>query len=52
MPALVARIHAFLLSSKDVDGRVKPGHDEQFASGKRKSPDPAGKTGRGFLVRS
>ena len=29
IPALVAGIHVFLLSSrsKDVDGRVKPGHD-------------------------
>jgi hypothetical protein len=30
MPALVAGIHAFApdLMSKDVDGRDKPGHDE------------------------
>jgi 2-oxoglutarate ferredoxin oxidoreductase subunit beta len=27
MPALVAGIHALLLETKDVDGRVKPGHD-------------------------
>jgi hypothetical protein len=27
MPALVAGIHA-LASKKDVDGRVKPGHDD------------------------
>ena len=29
MPALVAGIHVFLFVIKeDVDGRVKPGHDE------------------------
>jgi hypothetical protein len=29
MPGLVPGIHALLLiSSEDVDGRVKPGHDE------------------------
>jgi hypothetical protein len=29
MPALVAGIHVFLdLLKQDVDGRVKPGHDE------------------------
>jgi hypothetical protein len=28
MPALVAGIHVSLAESKDVDGRVKPGHDE------------------------
>jgi hypothetical protein len=29
MPALVAGIHAFSASEQeDVDGRVKPGHDE------------------------
>jgi hypothetical protein len=29
MPGLVAGIHVFLsISKKDVDGRVKPGHDE------------------------
>jgi len=27
MPGLVPRIHAFLPSNKDVDGRDKPGHD-------------------------
>jgi hypothetical protein len=31
MPALVAGIHVLLLSyrKQDVDGRVKPGHDEE-----------------------
>jgi len=31
MPALVAGIHVFFLSyrKQDVDGRVKPGHDER-----------------------
>ncbi len=28
MPGLVPGIHVFHLSRKDVDGRVKPGHDE------------------------
>jgi hypothetical protein len=29
MPGLVPGIHVFLsVSKKDVDGRVKPGHDE------------------------
>jgi len=32
MPALVVGIHVFLfgqITQKDVDGRVKPGHDER-----------------------
>jgi hypothetical protein len=28
MPGLVPGIHAFFLLKKDVDGRVKPGHDK------------------------
>jgi len=34
MPALVARIHAFLacLRAKDVDGRDQPGHDSRQMS--------------------
>jgi hypothetical protein len=28
MPALVAGIHDFDSGKQDVDGRVKPGHDE------------------------
>jgi hypothetical protein len=34
MPALVAGIHVFLLSyrKQDVEGRVKPGHDENEIS--------------------
>jgi hypothetical protein len=28
MPALVAGIHVLNAINKDVDGRVKPGHDE------------------------
>jgi hypothetical protein len=36
MPGLVPGIHVLLFSSKDVDGRVKPGHDDigtsQFAA--------------------
>ena len=28
MPGLVPGIHVFLSRSKDVDGRVKPGHDD------------------------
>jgi hypothetical protein len=28
MPGLVPGIHVFLVAAKDVDGRVKPGHDE------------------------
>jgi hypothetical protein len=33
MPGLVPGIHVFSLSSRkqDVDGRVKPGHDEESA---------------------
>jgi hypothetical protein len=31
MPGLVPGIHVFLLCSKDVDGRDKPGHDEKSA---------------------
>jgi hypothetical protein len=27
MPGLVPGIHAFDIAKKDVDGRVKPGHD-------------------------
>jgi hypothetical protein len=29
MPGLVPGIHVLLLVTKDVDGRVKPGHDEE-----------------------
>jgi hypothetical protein len=29
MPGLVPGIHALLLGRKDVDGRDKPGHDEE-----------------------
>jgi hypothetical protein len=29
MPGLVPGIHVFLRSTKDVDGRDKPGHDEE-----------------------
>jgi hypothetical protein len=29
MPGLVPGIHVFLWCSKDVDGRDKPGHDEE-----------------------
>jgi hypothetical protein len=28
MPGLVPGIHVFLLGAKDVDGRDKPGHDD------------------------
>jgi hypothetical protein len=28
MPGLVPGIHVFLSTKKDVDGRVKPGHDD------------------------
>jgi hypothetical protein len=28
MPGLVPGIHVFLCFNEDVDGRVKPGHDE------------------------
>ncbi len=36
MPALVAGIHVFLsASSKDVDGRDKPGHDGVGICGRR-----------------
>jgi hypothetical protein len=28
MPGLVPGIHALLAAKKDVDGRVKPGHDK------------------------
>jgi len=28
MPGLVPGIHVLTLKSKDVDGRVKPGHDD------------------------
>jgi len=35
MPALVAGIHVFFNPSrvKDVDGRDKPGHDEEISAG-------------------
>jgi hypothetical protein len=38
MPALVAGIHVFLPSyrKQDVDGRVKPGHDEGNGSNMHK----------------
>jgi hypothetical protein len=38
MPALVAGIHVFFLSyrKQDVDGRVKPGHDEGNGSNMHK----------------
>jgi hypothetical protein len=33
MPGLVPGIHVFLsIPKKDVDGRVKPGHDEEVSS--------------------
>jgi hypothetical protein len=32
MAALVAAIHVFGSASKDVDGRDKPGHDDENAS--------------------
>jgi hypothetical protein len=50
MPGLVPGIHVLLRSSgKDVDGRVKPGHDDE----QEKSPAPVGENrGRGLLVRS
>jgi hypothetical protein len=36
MPGLVPGIHVFLsISKKDVDGRVKPGHDENDSFSKR-----------------
>ena len=40
MPGLVPGIHVFLFGIKDVDGRVKPGHDKEensaFAEGGRR----------------
>jgi hypothetical protein len=43
MPALVAGIHVFLhSSSKDVDGRVKPGHDKTIRFRQKKKPRPGG----------
>jgi hypothetical protein len=30
MPGLVPGIHVLLSVAKDVDGRVKPGHDEDW----------------------
>jgi 2-oxoglutarate ferredoxin oxidoreductase subunit beta len=33
MPALVAGIHVFVLILQDVDGRDKPGHDEEGSIG-------------------
>jgi hypothetical protein len=39
MPALVAGIHVLLQETKDVDGRVKPGHDEgRFVASHTKGP--------------
>jgi hypothetical protein len=36
MPGLAPGIHVFLsISKKDVDGRVKPGHDENDSFSKR-----------------
>jgi hypothetical protein len=32
MPALVAGIHVLASAIKDVDGRVKPGHDDGWGS--------------------
>ena len=34
MPGLVPGIHAFLFGTRDVDGRVKPGHDEMRKNNK------------------
>ena len=39
MPALVAGIHVLLQETKDLDGRVKPGHDEgRFVASHTKGP--------------
>ena len=47
MPGLVPGIHVFLaISKKDVDGRVKPGHDENDSFSKRLGPA----NGPGFSV--
>ena len=42
MPGLDPGIHVFAVGSKqDVDGRVKPGHDEEHASARFDAPsDP------------
>jgi hypothetical protein len=43
MPGLVPGIHVFASFKKDVDGRVKPGHDEEGQSAADKptySPHP------------
>jgi hypothetical protein len=39
MPGLVPGIHVFLpISKKDVDGRVKPGHDENDSFSRPRNP--------------
>jgi hypothetical protein len=40
MPGLVPGIHVFLLAGrKDVDGRDKPGHDDESEAGRGKEKD-------------
>jgi hypothetical protein len=39
MPRLDPGIHALLLCVKDVDGRDKPGHDEDITEAQEKSFD-------------
>jgi hypothetical protein len=36
MPALVAGIHVLLMCQQDVDGRDKPGHDDEKSHGRAK----------------
>jgi hypothetical protein len=40
MPGLVPGIHVFLPARKDVDGRDKPGHDEERAKTLAQRPKP------------
>jgi len=41
MPGLVPGIHAFFLDKNDVDGRDKPGHDDNIESVTRGQLTPA-----------
>jgi hypothetical protein len=39
MPGLVPGIHVLMANKKDVDGRVKPGHDEKMDQLSQESAD-------------
>jgi hypothetical protein len=45
MPGLVPGIHVLAASKKDVDGRVKPGHDERTDQFRTRAPGLTPNTG-------